>query len=349
MIVSALARTVPEKGHNAHIVFIPEGESTITPTVNGKPQKITVRVSPNNGEEVAQKLQKDLAGRHAQNVRPIFDFDHKDTGPAAAIPKRFYYEGGKGIMSEVEWTGAGKKAIEAKDYSYFSPVFLIGKDGSPNGLPSRGPLGALVNDPAFRDIPRIAASYAADFIKTDTNQTKKQMDDLVKCGLLKSDEAEKDNAATVAATRVTSLREDAKKVEAMSSELDALKAKKAELEKQIADAEEATKKDKANAEIDAAVADGRIAPKDEETKEFYRESIMEKGEKAVKALNALPKREDLTKQQVKAKDAKQTDASGIEAEAAKLIQAGDAADKEEAFAMVAESNPDLYDEYCKNL
>lgn len=350
MIVTALARELPEDGQSAAIVFIPEGKNTITPTVNGKPKKITVCVSAGNGQTVAAKLQSDLEGRHAENVRPIFDFDHKDTGPAAAIPKKFYYEQGKGVMAEVEWTGAGKTAIEAKDYSYFSPVFLLGKDGVPNGLPKRGPLGALVNDPAFRDIPRIAAACAVDDIEPKANT----MDELVQCGLLNTKEAAKDNAATVAAARVTSLRQDSDKVEALNTKVTNLEKENQDLKDKVEASETEVKKakeEKADTIVKAAVADGRIAPKDEDTQKFFRDSIIAQGETAVKALNALPSKTDgLQQRQVKAGAAKQTDnQGGFEAEAEKLVKAGDASDKEEAFAMVAESNPDLYQEYCDSL
>jgi hypothetical protein len=39
-----------------------------------------------------------------------------------------------------------------KDFSYFSPTFLLDDDGTPAGLPGRGPLGALVDEPAFGDV-----------------------------------------------------------------------------------------------------------------------------------------------------------------------------------------------------
>jgi len=74
------------------MVFILEGTHTITPSVNGKPKEITVRISTEHGEKIAQTLQASFEARQKSNpVRTIFDFDHKDTGPASAIPERFYY------------------------------------------------------------------------------------------------------------------------------------------------------------------------------------------------------------------------------------------------------------------
>jgi phage I-like protein len=46
-------------------------------------------------------------------------------------------------MLELEWTRSGKEAIEDRDYSYFSLMFLADKEGRPVGLPAAGAIGAL--------------------------------------------------------------------------------------------------------------------------------------------------------------------------------------------------------------
>ena len=140
------------------IVYIPEGTHQITPTVNGKAQQITVHLPREKGEKIAASFQRALERRHGDTVRPILDFDHKASGPAAAIPKAFRYQAGTGMMLEVEWTGAGASAIQGRDFSYFSPEFHVDDNGVPLTIPSRGSIGSLVNHPAFRSIPRIAAA-----------------------------------------------------------------------------------------------------------------------------------------------------------------------------------------------
>jgi len=302
------------------MVFIPEGTHTITPSVNGKAKEITVRVSPKDGENIAQRIQASLESRNQKNkVRAIFDFDHKDTGPAAALPQRFFYEAGKGIMVERELTGAGSKAIKAKDYSYFSPVFLINKQGIPSGLPDKGPLGALVNDPAFRDIERIAAKQA-ETTKPET------MNELVKCGLLTEDESAKTNAGEIASKRVSAMTADNDKVTELNKQIEALEAEKKALgetveasNKVILDAKEAN----ADSLIVAAVADGRISAKDEDSKTFWKDSILS-NESAVKALSALPKKnEGITKPIVQAgngSQAKEDELTGLDAVEASLAK-----------------------------
>jgi Mu-like prophage I protein len=134
------------------IQYMPAGRSTITPNVNGKPKEITVNVTPTT----AAALQGDLARLLSGNVRPFVDFDHAG-GKAAALPKRFFWKDGEGVMLELDWTGAGKNAIGGRDYSYLSPTFMLSNDGDAINLPSTGAIASLVNNPAFRTIRRISA------------------------------------------------------------------------------------------------------------------------------------------------------------------------------------------------
>ncbi len=161
LIAAAFASSIASIGGEppSEILFLPEGDHEITPTVDGKPKTITVKVPAARGNEIVARLQAALAERHAGNVRPHLAFQHQ-TGAASGIPKSFRYEAGKGIMCSVEWSGSGAAAIRNKDFSYFSPVFLIGDDGTPESLPAKGELGSLVNEPAFRNIGLIAASDA---------------------------------------------------------------------------------------------------------------------------------------------------------------------------------------------
>jgi len=275
MLICALDYSLPEKGEFASIVYIPEGVHTITPSVNGKPKNVEVKMEAYMGEKIASMFQRDLEKRLSANVRPVFDFDHNDKGPASALPKSFYYVEGEGLMAELEWTGAGRKAIESKDYSYFSPTFLLGRNGVPAGLPKRGPLGALVNEPAFREIPRIAASDK-EAEKTDT----KKMSDLILAALSIEPDTETAEAAAVAA--IEALKNDAETAKASLAEIteerDELAAKAAE-----------ANKSRAESLVKAAVSEGRIAPKDEDTKAKFVEKIEAGDTFAEEILSKLPK------------------------------------------------------------
>jgi phage I-like protein len=265
-------------------VFLPEGTHQITASVGGKPKTLTVTVD----DRVLASFADDLARRMESNVRPFAGFDHKP-GAASFIPQAFRYEPGVGLMLDVDWTSAGRAAIEGRDYSYFSPTFLVSKDGIPTGLTGRGEIGSLVNDPAFEEIPRIAASHQ----ETDP------MQHLVELGLVEASCAP-DQALETAKAALATLREAAAQVETVEAanmakksaedELADLKKRNEELEaayKSLKD-EMATKASAAaDAAIEEAIKAGRIAPQDDATKAFWRSSITTNPE-AVKALNAIP-------------------------------------------------------------
>ena len=266
------------------IVFLPEGTHQITASVGGKPKTLTVTVD----DRVLASFADDLARRMESNVRPFAGFDHKP-GAASFIPQAFRYEPGVGLMLDVDWTSAGRAAIEGRDYSYFSPTFLVSKDGIPTGLTTRGEIGSLVNDPAFEEIPRIAASHQ----ETDP------MQHLVELGLVEASCAP-DQALETAKAALASLREAAAQVETVEAanmakksaedELEDMKKRNDELEaayKSLKDEMAAKASASADAAIEDAIKAGRIAPQDDATKAFWRSSITTNPE-AVKALNAIP-------------------------------------------------------------
>ena len=252
------------------IVYLPEGKHTISANKGGKPTNFTVSVD----DRVLASFREDLSKRHESNVRPFAGFDH-ETGKASFIPKEFRYETGVGLVLDVEWTQAGRTAIEGKDYSYFSPTFLVSEDGIPIGLPKRGEIGSLVNDPAFEEIPRIAASHQ------ETN-TITMIDHLIELGLVEAghDEA---TALDAAKSKVKALRDEAANAKTVKASNDETAAKVAELEKEKADleAENKTLKEDAEKAVDAAATEavaeavtaGRIAPQDDAAKSFWTSAI----------------------------------------------------------------------------
>lgn len=303
-LVTAMVHALPAPPEGAgipnEIVYIPEGTHAITAKVDGKVQTIPVSMRPEKGVAVAAQFQSDLERNQKANVRPWFDFEHK-RGAASALPQSFRYEPGRGVMCAVEWTGAGKTAVQGRDFSYFSPEFLNGDDDVPAGLPDRGPLGALVNEPAFREIPRIAAS-------DESNNQKKVMSLLILAtvGLLSADEAARENATELATSRVQAMKGDSSKIADLDAKIKALQAERDKLDNEAQEAKvKAADASKSRAEslVAAAAADGRIAPKDDKTKGFYVRLITAGDAEAEEALASLPKTgADLTSKIVKAAD-----------------------------------------------
>lgn len=255
----------------ACIVYMPEGEHFINASIGGR-QKVIVDRSCLEG------LQRDLALKLTQNVRPVCYFDHK-TGPASFIPSAFDYMDGVGVILKGEWTESGKKAVVGRDYSYFSPAFKLNMATCrPIGLePNDIEVGSLVNDPAFESIARIAASKGAmedftvfepdtalnsdgedtDAVQHQTKNTNTIMYEiLVKCGVLSKEEAESDKAGKIAEERIKDLKKKSEGGDKSDAELEAAKneAKKAKEEAAACKAAKA-KLDDTQAKLNAAQAE----------------------------------------------------------------------------------------------
>ena len=281
------------------IVYLPEGEHEISATVNGKPARRKVLVS----EKVSAAFDRDLKARQSANVRPFGGFDHK-SGPASLIPQAFRYESGLGLVLDVEWTEAGRKAIEGKDYSYFSPTFLLDKQGNPIGLPKRGEIGSLVNDPAFEEIQRIAASFNPDTI---------MIEHLIELGLVEAGH-DPETAIESAKQALATLRESASTAETVKASADESASKITDLEKEVTDLK--TERDELKSQVEAkrartaedavaeAVQAGRIPAQDEETKAFWLDQI-KANPAAVKALAAIPANEALKAELIAGKRAEE--------------------------------------------
>ena len=141
-------------GVPSSIEYMPAGVHTICCSVDGKPKQITVGVDESTAAQLQASLEDALAKFEAGEMsKPFIDFDHKGE-KAAAFPVKFYWD--DGVRLEVEWTDAGRGAVERKEYNYFSPQWFMG-DGAV-AIASPGAIGALCNVPAFQKIEKISST-----------------------------------------------------------------------------------------------------------------------------------------------------------------------------------------------
>jgi phage I-like protein len=361
-LVSASFTSAIPKSAPGEIVYIPVGSSTITPSVNGKPQKVTVNVPAEKGNEIAARMQKALDRRLASSVRPRLAFDHAATGPAAGHPKSFSFDPARGLILALDWSNSGRSAIEGGDYGYFSPSFLMGENGEPVGLSDIGEIGSLVDEPAFRSIGLIAASDLSYIGATDSprmliaasqttlHQTENQNDmNLIHAALgVDSASAGADNLAV---QRITDLKAKADQVDTVKASLTAVEGERDGLKTKLEAAEKTIKEQaekRADDLIQAAIGDGRILPKDEESKSFYRDAIVAGNAAAEKVLAGLPVlNKDLDKKVVNASEDKNTPAGEHKfVTAAKaLVTSKEAETIEAAYGIVAQKDPALYEEF----
>lgn len=138
---------------------MPAGLNEICCTVNGRAGKRTVMVDAAACERLEADLQEQIKAHQAGGrARPVILFDHK-AGAAAAVPTGFEWDEKRGILLRVEWTQAGRTAVEGGNYGYISPAFkLAPQSESITGLQDGVEVGSLVNDPAFTRNECIAAA-----------------------------------------------------------------------------------------------------------------------------------------------------------------------------------------------
>ena len=313
------AATVDLEGETpSEIVFMPKGEEiSITPMVSGKAKSVALKVDSN----VAEVLQAALAKRLDDPIRPYAGFDHK-AGPASFLPKGFKWDDERGVILEVDWTQAGKDAVSGRNYSYFSPTFLLsGKKVA--GLPDTGEVGSLTNNPAFREHKMKIAASADDDEPKESNIMEKVAERLVELEVITAEQADDENIVVKAITDMHATIGEVQAANArLASENTALQAKVADVVKA-----------EATTIIQAAIADGKIGAKDQASIDFWIGQLVASPTTAKKVLAAMPANPVLQKViDVKVKDGKRTTA-GTEAD---LIQA-----QHRAVRMVKEKYPTL--------
>jgi len=69
----------------------------------------------------------------ARGLDMVIDYEHQteagSRAPAAGWIKRLENRGNEGLWAVVEWTDSAREYLAKKEYRYFSPVFLVSKDG----------------------------------------------------------------------------------------------------------------------------------------------------------------------------------------------------------------------------
>ncbi len=277
-------------------VYMPAGSHSIEATVNGQPGSVMVDVDA----AAATILNDALQARLATGVKPSLDYNHEGAR-ASGWPLSFHWQEGDGVMCKVEWTPAARDAIRAGEWRYFSPEFRINRTTQKViGLRATGPLGGLVNDPAFRAMPAIQARHSAPTNNLpDPNPAPEpppthphNMNEkvivaaLIAAGFISTTEAAGDNAATLITARINDWKQNgdgtvkAAHTTALTERDDTIKTLRAEIG--------IVKTREAEAEISTAVKAGCIPAQDKATQDFWKASILAQGEVAVKALRALP-------------------------------------------------------------
>lgn len=104
---------------------------------------------------ITEEMLKSFSENHsngAYGVDLMIDYDHKQSEAAGWVRSVFLSADGKTLYGEVKWTPKGAKALEDRDFRYFSPEFTTNYKHPHTGV-SHGPTllgGGLVNRPFLK-------------------------------------------------------------------------------------------------------------------------------------------------------------------------------------------------------
>ena len=251
----------------ADIQYMPPGRHRIRASQGGKPVSVEVAVSAATAAVLQSFLAaKMTAAAEGREDRPFFDFNHEDR-EASAWPTEFYWAGDDpqtgGVRARLEWSDAGKRAVEGRTFRRFSPTFHLDAAGHVTG--SEINMGGLVNRAAFK---RIAPLFAAAPVDTATEPMPMQtlISTLRSLSLVEA-----------------SATEEADLVTQVSRSVSALKSQVSDLQASLT----TQARQRAEALVDAAVRAGRLPAKDTDARGFWVDALLRDEAKAVKALDAL--------------------------------------------------------------
>ncbi len=286
---NALADTTPLPDS---VQYMPPGRHRIRASQAGKPLTVEVTVDAQTATTLQTFLAAKLAAATAgRDDRSFFDFNHEDR-EASAWPAEFFWAGDDpqtgGVRAKVEWSDAGRRAVEGRTFRRFSPTFHL--DASGRVIGSEINMGGLVNRAAFKRIAPLFASAVPAERADPNSQPSTFNSQLPPHGGGAVDTAAPSRMQTLVTTLRTlalidaSATEETDLVTQLTANVGALKAQITDLKSSLA----TQARQRAESFIDGAIRAGRIAAKDTDSRAFWIDAILRDESKALKALDALP-------------------------------------------------------------
>ena len=352
----SLAVQEPTETGSGEIQWMPPGESNIRASVNGKPGKLTVKATAETAKLIDAQIKAMLAG----GEEPYLDFNHDDK-EASAWPVSASWGGEDketgGVRVQVNWSDEGRAAVRGKRFRRFSPEFNVDKEGNVTGVGLN--MGGLVNRPAFTGIQKVSAKSesAGGAAEKDNNNPaaganppmKEILKVLAKLGLITSEELSESAAVGELSARGTEIKEGLQVRAKLSTDYVA----KTEHDKVVTDLG-AARKTNAELVVAKAVAEGKIAPKDDKVKAKFVDLIT-RDPANIELLESLPVTVAVPDRVVQATGAEREvngQALATDGEFEKLVKAKASEKKiseNEAIVVVASENPKAYETYRQSL
>lgn len=185
-----------------------------------------------------------------------------------------------GLYGTIKWTETGRKLVEARDYRFLSPVFVIDENNKPVKLVNC----ALTNRPAFTNIEPIlnTATLEKDINQETVSMTIDEIKEMINACVdekLKTVNAEVDETKDVKEDVIEEKKEDVKEASETVAETteEVKEAVKEEIKEEIAEEKKEAVEDK-------------IEAKAEDKKDDVEDKVEEKVEEVIKeeVLNSAP-------------------------------------------------------------
>lgn len=327
------------------VQLFPPGQHRIVAKMDGKPVELDVNIGEEQAATIAKDFDKMVAEAKAgRGPKPFLDFNHEDREASAWVETVFWAGNDPvrgGVRAKVEWSKPGKEAVAGKSYRQFSPNFLI--DTRTKQIIGTTPnMGGLVNRPAFRGIQPF---FAKDGAEQPSKPTMKKLTALLAtAGLISAANAENDDlAAAEFSEKFATLKAASAERDAAKSELATVSAKHAAL----ADAH-------AERIVTEAVAAGRIAAKDSDTRAMWKTLLVADPKNAALLASIAPVQAADATQKIVTQGGKTPDKGEKSGEQKIVVLAKEIATSEKisydaALVKAASQNPAAYDEYRVSL
>jgi hypothetical protein len=272
-----------------HIQWMPPGKQLVQPMGFEEPfaMNVTAAIAVAADRQLQHLRSTAAAGRDAQ---PYGDFNHKDEG-RSYIPKRFWWAGDDeksgGVRADVEWTGAGAKAVREGELCCNSPSWRLNKV-TKAFLGITHNVGGLVPRSAFHSIQAFAkADGPAPISDRNGGPGSHQQENKTKTKMTPEQERQLADIATAVAKFNTRLDEMSTAMAKATTETTKIVSIEGEL-KTIKDAQVANAKSHALVLVtEHGIAQGRIPAQDKDTINFWVDSIVANA-KALDQLQKLP-------------------------------------------------------------
>jgi len=196
-----------------------------------------------------------------RGIEICVDFEHKvDGGSAGWIKELYLTEDGTRLRAKIDWTPKGEKALQDKEYAYFSPDFEFNYEDNETGE-KHGPVlkgAALTNRPVIKRMEPAIELSEGDQMKTEIEKLQAQVKELTE----KNVKLAEDCAGMQAEQK--KLADLPMAPEAMLKLIEELKAKIASLEQEKSQMNEAKQLAEKKSQFQKLLSEGKAVPAQEE-------------------------------------------------------------------------------------